>query len=779
MTAAGWSSLAELRQRAELIVQQDFAWAESEDEPNSPEQTRQGGRELCLHKIELEMQNDELRRLQIDQIASLERYSEFYDLAPVGYCTVDERGLIVGANATASSLLGTPSLELLQQRFSQFIRPQDQDLYYLFCMDALEVRAVRTCELQLFKKNEAAFDVSLIGRAVRNHLGEKVLNIVFSDVAKRKLIEAEVQDAKEFAENIVETVREPLLVLSAKLCVLSANQSFYSTFKVTPDETIGYFIYDLGNRQWNIPKLRVLFEEILPRSSLFSGYEVEHDFPGLGRRTIVLNAREMVQTRVGTKIILLAMEDITERKRAEELVRQLAYYDPLTKLANRELLKDRLLQSMQAGQRSTRYGALIFLDLDNFKSLNDTQGHGAGDLLLIEVAVRLKACVRRIDSVARFGGDEFVVLLNDLPSDRTLARTQAELVAEKIRIVLGNPYVLQPATGEGSATRCLIHNCTASIGVVLFKGQDNSHDEVLKWADLAMYKAKDADRNTVCFFDSVMHIENSNRVFFEDDLREAVLKKQFLVYYQAQINGQGEITGVEALLRWKHSTRGWVSPAEFIPKAEKTGLILPLGLWVLEAACTQLALWALCPETAHLTMAINVAARQFHQGEFVNQVLAVIGRTGAKPERIKLELTESFLLADIDVVTAKMKLLKATGVSFSLDDFGTGYSSLTYLKRLPLAQLKIAQEFVRDILTNPDDAAIAGMVVALSKSMGLEVIAEGVETETQRDFLAGLGCHNYQGYLFSQALPVQEFEKLMQQRSPSFAPSSKGSLLGC
>ena len=328
---------------------------------------------------------------------------------------------IVGANATAASLLGRPRAELLTQKFARFIRPQDQDIYYLYCADALETRAVRTCELQLLKKNEGAFDASVVGRAVRNNLGEKMLNMVFSDVAKRKLIEAEVRDAREFAENIVETVREPLLVLSAKLCVLSANHSFYSTFKVTPEDTIGHFIYDLGDRQWDIPKLRVLFEEILPRPSVFNGYEVEHDFPGLGLRTIVLNAREMVQTRVGTKIILLAMEDITERKRAEERVRQLTYYDPLTKLANRELLKDRLLQPMKAGQRSARYGALIFLDLDNFKSLNDTQGHGAGDLLLIEAAVRLKACVREIDSVARFGGDEFVVLLNDLPSDRTQA----------------------------------------------------------------------------------------------------------------------------------------------------------------------------------------------------------------------------------------------------------------------------------------------------------------------------------------------------------------------
>jgi diguanylate cyclase (GGDEF)-like protein len=406
----------------------------------------------------------------------------------------------------------------------------------------------------------------------------------------------------------------------------------------------------------------------------------------------------------------------------------------------------------------------MFMDLDNFKSINDTQGHGAGDLLLIEAALRLKACIRQIDSVARFGGDELVVLLNELPSDRAQARNQAELVAEKIRSVLSKPYVLQTVASEGGAIRSLVHNCTVSIGVALFMGQENPEEDVLKWADLAMYKAKDSGRNTVCFFDSLMQIENTSRVVLEEDLREAIRTKQFSVYYQAQVTGKREITGVEALLRWQHPTRGWVAPAEFIPKAEKTGLIVSLGLWALEAACTQLARWSIRPEMANLTMAINTTARQFHQADFVDQVLAVLARTGANPKQIKLELTESMLITDVESVITKMKRLKDTGISFSLDDFGTGYSSLSSLKRLPLEQLKIAQEFVRDILIDPNDMAIARMVVALADSMDLLVIAEGVETEEQREFLAGLGCHHYQGYLFSQALPAPEFEALLARR---------------
>jgi diguanylate cyclase (GGDEF)-like protein/PAS domain S-box-containing protein len=443
--------------------------------------------------------------------------------------------------------------------------------------------------------------------------------------------------------------------------------------------------------------------------------------------------------------------DITSRKAAEDEINNLAFYDPLTGLPNRRLLIDRLRHALAASYRNKRHGALLFLDLDNFKTLNDTLGHDVGDLLLQGVAQRLAACVREGDTVARLGGDEFVAMLEDLSEGPIEAASQAEIVAEHILEVLNKPYQL--AGNE--------HHSTPSIGVTLFADQKISIEELLKRADLAMYQAKGAGRNTVRFFDPEMQAVVTTRVELEASLREALLKQEFLLFYQPQVGGTGQLTGVEALVRWQHPQRGMVSPLEFIPLAEETGLILPLGRWVLETACRQLALWAARQETAQLTIAVNVSARQLHQRDFVDQVLAVLDHTGANPHRLKLELTESLLVDDVEGVIAKMTALKARGVGFSLDDFGTGYSSLSYLKRLPLDQLKIDQGFVRNILTDPNDAAIAKMVVALAESLGLAVIAEGVEIQAQSEFLAHLGCHAYQGYLYSRPLPLHELEEFM------------------
>lgn len=444
-----------------------------------------------------------------------------------------------------------------------------------------------------------------------------------------------------------------------------------------------------------------------------------------------------------------AIQDITERKAAAGEIEHLAFYDPLTGLPNRRLLLDRLKQALASSTRSQRYGALLFIDLDNFKVLNDTLGHHIGDLLLQQVARRLVTCVREGDTVARLGGDEFVLMLEDLSENPQEAATQTETVGEKILATLNQPYQL-----DG-------HQChsTPSIGITLFADHQGTVDELMKRADLAMYQAKAAGRNTLRFFDPVMQAEVTTRAALEADLREALLQGQFLLYYQAQVDGEGRLTGAEALLRWQHPQLGLVSPLEFIPLAEETGLILPLGLWVMQTACAQLAAWATRPEMAHLTIAVNVSARQLHHADFVAQVLGVLAHSGAQPHRLKLELTESLLVKDVEGVIAKMTALKAHGVGFSLDDFGTGYSSLSYLKRLPLEQLKIDQGFVRNILTDSNDAAIAKMVVALAESLGLAVIAEGVELKAQSDYLALQGCHAYQGYLYGRPLPMLEFEE--------------------
>jgi predicted signal transduction protein with EAL and GGDEF domain len=367
------------------------------------------------------------------------------------------------------------------------------------------------------------------------------------------------------------------------------------------------------------------------------------------------------------------------------------------------------------------------------------------------VARRLSGCIREGDTVARLGGDEFVVMLEDLSANSSEAASQTEGVGKKILATICQPYDLHGYE----------HRSSCSIGMTLFVAQQNSTEDLMKRADLAMYQAKAAGRNTLRFFDPRMQAEVSARAALEADLREGLKKSQLLLYFQPQVDDTGRITGAEALVRWQHPKRGLVSPAAFIPLAEETGLILPLGNWVLENACRQLVDWATTPAGAALSIAVNVSAGELHQEDFVEQVLSVLERTGADPKKLKLELTESLLLDDVEDTIAKMTRLKAAGVSFSLDDFGTGYSSLAYLKRLPLDQLKIDQSFVRDILTDPNDAAIARTVVALAQSLGLSVIAEGVETQAQLELLASQGCHAYQGYLFSRPLPIAAFNELL------------------
>ena len=457
------------------------------------------------------------------------------------------------------------------------------------------------------------------------------------------------------------------------------------------------------------------------------------------------------------------IDDITERKQAEEKINQLAFFDQLTGLPNRTLLQDRIKQAMASSQRSGSYGALLLIDLDYFKTLNDTLGHDKGDLLLIQVAMRLTQCVRKEDTVARLGGDEFVVVLASLSESLSEAASRIELVGEKIIAALTAPYDLKETS----------YSITSSIGASLFLGQQTDIDTIHKQADLAMYKAKDVGRNSLLFFDPDMAREVLKRASLHNELREAVQKQQFVLHYQVQLAGS-QMTGVEVLLRWQNPERGLVSPGEFIPVLEETGLILPVGQWVLETACQQLAEWARQPDMSHFTVAVNISAHQLNQENFVNQVLKALELSGANPQRLKLELTESSLVNNVEDTIGKMNALKAKGVGFLLDDFGTGYSSLSYLKRLPLDQLKIDQSFIRDILVDPNDAAIAKMIVILAESLGLGVIAEGVETEAQRNSLTQLGCYAYQGYLFSRPLPLYEFEAFVKQVSASFGTEPGG-----
>lgn len=456
----------------------------------------------------------------------------------------------------------------------------------------------------------------------------------------------------------------------------------------------------------------------------------------------------------GELALMGVSRDVSQRLAAEREINKLAFFDVLTQLPNRKLLQDRIQQAIVGSSRNHHAGALLFIDLDHFKNLNDTKGHEVGDQLLRQVALRLMDCVRAGDTVARLGGDEFVVLLENLDEGRDKAATEARVIGEKILAAIRPVFHL----GE------IEYHITASIGVALFKRDSETVDELLKRADLAMYQAKSAGRDALRFFDPQMQSLVTTRAELEAALRKAIQARQFLLHFQPQVHADGRIMGAEALVRWLHPERGLVSPAEFIPLAEDSGLILPLGQWVLEAACRQLVAWAHDPQASHLILAVNVSSRQFRHVEFVAQVLAVLKETGANPARLKLELTESLLLDDVEGTIVKMEQLKSQGVSFSLDDFGTGYSSLAYLKRLPLDQLKIDQSFVRDVLVDANDAAIARTVVALGQSLGLHVMAEGVETDGQRDFLASQGCLIYQGYLFSRPLPVEAFNQFLANR---------------
>ena len=570
------------------------------------------------------------------------------------------------------------------------------------------------------------------------------LNEMHRLMNERELAQTALHTREERFQLLFDRASEGILILRPNGTIVAVNQSFALMHGYQPEE-----MQNLNLRELDTPAtahgLPGRLQRILAGETLT--FEVEH-FHKDGH-ILPLEVTSSLIVSNGESLLQAFHRDITERRLSQDRINSLVYYDPLTNLPNRRLLMDRLTQAGAAGARHQNWSAMLFVDLDNFKSLNDTLGHLQGDSLLTQVAQRLGACVREGDTVARLGSDEFVVILEDLSKTEIEAATQTKTISEKILARLNQEYQLDQGIYHGSC----------SIGITLFSGhRQESNEELLKRAELAMYQAKTVGRNTLRFFDPQMQVEVTNRLALEADLREAVLNRQFALFYQTQVVGSGRVTGVEALLRWQHPIRGLVSPAEFIPLAEETGLIFPMGQWVMETACQQLALWALRQETEHLSMAVNVSARQFHQQEFVDQVLAVLERTGANPKRLKLELTESMLVKDVEGIITKMATLKMKGVSFSLDDFGTGYSSLSYLKRLPLDQLKIDQGFIRNILTDPNDSAIARTIVALANSMGLSVIAEGVEIEAQRNFLADLGCHAYQGYLFSRPVPIAALE---------------------
>jgi diguanylate cyclase (GGDEF)-like protein/PAS domain S-box-containing protein len=674
--------------------------------------------------------------------ASLDRFKDLYEFAPIGYLTLNKNGLISQLNWRASAMLGMDRRALTGKRIAEFVDENEKLRWTRHYQDlkALEVGEELSFDIKFTLNNSNSFHANLNCIKVPDVDGESMLRIALEDISQIKKSEAESRVAA-----IAFETNDAILITDAENKILKVNHAFTKIAGYTDEEVVGKNPRILASDRHNAAFFESVWESINNlgqwSGELWNKRKNGEVFPSKMTITAVKTNKGIVTNYVGT------FTDISYLKAAEDEIQQLAFYDSLTRLPNRRLLMDRLKQAIASSVRSGRHGAILFLDLDHFKVLNDSRGHDVGDLLLQQVAERLTQCVREGDTVARLGGDEYIVVLEDLSEDGLETARVTETIAKKIIEALNQPYLL--AEHE--------HHSTASIGVSIFGDEQISIEDLLKQADIAMYQAKKVGRNTMRFFNPQMQTSITARVSLERELRKAIDKKQFALYYQIQVDHAGHHLGAEALIRWIDPDRGLVSPAQFIPLAEETGLILPIGNWVLNAACAQIKEWQKDDIARDLTLSINVSAKQFRQSDFVAQVKSAIERHSIDPMQLKLELTESLLLENFEETINAMLALGEIGVQFSLDDFGTGYSSLQYLKKLPLYQLKIDQSFVRDIVTDSHDRSIVRTIIAMAQSLYLNVIAEGVETEQQKELLLSHGCKRYQGYLFGKPMPIKEF----------------------
>ncbi|MCB4359906.1 sensor domain-containing protein [Quatrionicoccus australiensis] len=594
------------------------------------------------------------------------------------------------------------------------------------------------------RKDGSQFPVELTVSALKDSRGRLIGYLgIASDISWRTRLEQDMQIAALAFKS-----QAAIMVTDAERRILRVNPAFTTLTGYSAEESMGRTPAMLKSGRHDAMFYRQMWDSLNAnghwQGEVWNRRKSGGIFPEWLTISEVRDDRGMLTHYVST------FSDISDLKLAESEIHNLAFFDPLTALPNRRLLLNRLGLARVAGKRSQQFGALLIIDLDHFKNLNDTLGHDVGDRLLVEVARRLRACIREGDTAARQGGDEFIVMLEDLGSEAEIASIQAEAVAEKIRLSLNEPFLVCPD---------IQHFHSASIGVSLFCGHDKTTEALLKQADIALYKAKDAGRNSVRFFDSAMQTALDTRASLESRLRRALSRNEFVLYVQAQVNSARQLIGAETLLRWQPPDGAMIGPADFIPLAEETGLIVPIGTWVLDTACAQLRRWADNPATQRLYLSVNVSARQFRQPDFVDQVQAALTRHAVQPKLLKLELTESLLLDNVEGVVAKMQVLREIGVRFSLDDFGTGYASLSYLKRFPFEQLKVDRSFIRDIAVDPDDAAIVRAIIAMGNTLRLNVVAEGVESEAQHRYLVEHGCTCFQGYLFGRPIAFADFEE--------------------
>ena len=680
---------------------------------------------------------------------------DFLDHAAVGIVHATPEGHILRCNAEFATMIGYAREEVRGLTFQEITSDEDGAT----CLEAFRrlwtgASDAVSLEIRLLKKDGEPVWTKLTVSLLRDREGWPSHLLGHVETVKERTIQepapASLPEPPEPAQpksdryrSAFDTCPDGVLIAEANDGrIVDANPALLGMLGYEREEMIGHTSIDLDI--WADDADRVKLAEALQEPSGFRDLEIR-----LRRKDGEVFWSQLSATFAdidGDPCVLSFIRDVSVAKADEEKIRNLAFYDTLTGLPNRRLLWERLRQALISSVRSGSKHALLFVDLDGFKSLNDTLGHHIGDLMLQETARRISSCVREVDTVARLGGDEFVVILEDLSQVPEIAATQARTVGGKILAAINQPYMLE-------GREC---HTTSSMGITVFGNQSESTNEVLQQADIAMYQAKAAGRNAMFFFAPALQASVDARVALEKDLRLALRDKQFALYYQPQLD-RGLLTGAEALIRWKHPSRGIVAPHEFVPLAEETGLIFPMGGWVLETACSQIAAWSNRKEGAHLSVAVNVSSREFRHPRFVDHVLAALDRTGANPNNLKIELSESMFGENVEDLIARMKVLKSHGVRFSLEDFGTGFSSMAYLKRLPLDQIKIDRSFVGEILVDPISGAVAQAIISFGKAMGLSVIAEGVETEEQRAFLAQLGCHSFQGYLFSHPLPLGEF----------------------
>ena len=689
-----------------------------------------------------------IQKAQAELEESHDKFKDLYEFAPIGYLTISRHGLITQLNWRASAMLASDRKNIINQRITQFIDESDKARWTRMFSNIKELNPSEelSFDLKFILHNGMSFYANLNCIRMDDEDEQSMLRVTLEDITMVKNSEIDLRIAATAFES-----QDGLMITDSENRILKVNKAFTDITGYTDAELIGKNPSILSSGRHDAAFFDAMWESI-NKTGRWSG-EIWNRrksgdvYPESLTISTVKNDLGVITNYVG------ANADISQIKAATEEIQQLAFFDSLTHLPNRRLLMDRLKHALAACARSGRQGAVLFLDLDHFKVLNDSLGHDIGDLLLQQVATRLTACVREGDTVARLGGDEYVVVLEDLSDQGFEGAAQTEIIANKILAALNQPYELDVHE----------HHITPSIGITVFDGHSATIEELLKQADIAMYQAKKAGRNTMRFFNPQMQTSITARVAIERELRKALENKQLHLHYQVQVDNLGHPLGAEALIRWIHPERGLVSPVQFIPLAEETGLILPIGNWVLDTACAQIKEWHQNPLTRDLTLSINVSAKQFRQADFVEQVRTAIERHAIDPMQLKLELTESILVDNIEEIIVSMTALGEIGVQFSLDDFGTGYSSLQYLKRLPLFQLKIDQSFVRDIVTDSHDRSIVRTIIAMAQSLYLNVIAEGVETEEQRALLLSNGCKRYQGYLFSKPVPIEQFEAVLSQ----------------